>query len=347
MMSRRIPLVVKRCLVACLAIYFIFDLIWIGGIVSLFDRANNARINYKFSKLPGRPKGKRRIAILTYYSSDSYGTELRKLTWPNKQKYAAEHGYDIYDINSIPDLSSRIQEQKSSMNNFFFYKYMSMAEALQGKFNNGRKYDYLVWNDADSLFLNHSRRFEDIIDERFDVTVTTGPPSHPQWGLVANTGSFIVKNSDFTKQFLAEALEMSKTHCGEFIVDNPTAGQAFNGWLQVCSADGGYWLGDQGIMQALFSFKPQEYKCHFKKTWFRTFNSEFPWYGQGDLSVHFPGRSLHEKKKLIKAFSKYTNFATGKIDKKAIDLIKSERCLTSDLIQIEKLYDIHNPVCTK
>lgn len=347
MITRRIPPVIKRCTLVALLIWLVTDLLWIGGLASLFHRADNIRLNYKYSKLPGRPKGQRRIAILTYYSNDAYGTDLRKLTWPNKQKYASAHGYDIYDINSIPDLAARIQDQKSNMHNYFFYKYLSISDAIQGKFNNGKKYDYIIWNDPDALFLNHSRRYEDIIDERFDVTFTTGPPSHPQWGLIVNTGGFIVKNSEFSKGFLEDVLQMSRQHCGEFILENPSAGSALNGWLQVCNSDGGYWLGDQGIVQALFSFKPAEYKCHFKKTWFRAFNSEFPWYGEGDLAVHFPGRALKEKKRLIKALCKFTNFSTGKISKKAIDLIKHETCLTSDLDTIERLYDSQNPTCSK
>lgn len=345
---RKVPVSVKKGLILALITFITFDLIFFGGIKSacqsLSDNARSRKRNYKYSQLPGRPKKKLKIAILTYYSNDRYGNELRQLTWTNKQKYAADHGYDVFDINSIPSMAARLVEEREKMHNFFFYKYLAIAEAFKGLMSS-KRYDYVVWSDPDAIYLNYSKRYEDIIDERFDVIVTTGPPNHPQWGLVVNTGGFIVKNSEFGARFLEEVLYMSQNHCGEFLLENPEAGSPLNGWLQVCGADGAYWLSDQGIIQALFSFKKSDYKCHIKKTWMRAFNSEFPWYGQGDLAVHFPGRGLEEKKKLIKAFVHHLDVSTGKLRKGVDESLKSDHSLTADLIQLEQKYQQHNSVC--
>lgn len=232
------------------------------------------------------------------------------------------------------------------MHNFFFYKYLAALEAFKGTIS-AKKYDYVFWVDPDSMFLNYSKRIEDIIDERFDVIVTVGPPKHPQWSLVVNTGSFIVKNSEFGQRFLEDVLYMSQNHCGEFLLENPEAGEPINGWLQVCNADGAYWLNDQGIVQALFSFKKAEYKCHIKKTWMRAFNAEFPWYGEGDLVVHFPGRGLEDKKRLVKAFEHHTNFENGKLKKRYDEVLKNDSSMTSDLCELEAIYEEHNRVCSK
>jgi len=345
---RGVPLSVKKGLIISLVSLILLDLVFIGslssGISRISDKAATSRLNFKYSRLPGRPKHKLKIALLTYYSGDRYGNELRQLTWSNKQKYAAKHGYDIFDINSIPSVAARVTDEREKMHNFFFYKYLAAAEAFKGTISN-KRYDYIVWTDPDALFLNFSKRLEDIIDERFDVQVTTGPPSHPQWGMIVNTGSFIVKNSLFGNKFLDDVLYMSQTHCGEFLLENPGAGEPLNGWLQVCNADGAYWLNDQGIVQALFTFKKADYKCRIKKTWMRAFNSEFPWYGQGDLAVHFPGRGLEDKKRLIKAFEHHSNVSTGKLKKGYDEILKSDACLTADLIQLEDNYEQHNPVC--
>lgn len=339
---------VRKALLASVVALLVLDLVWFGCLSSgcrrMSEKAAAQSLNYKYSKLQGRPKRRLKIAILTYYSNDRYGNELRQLTWQNKQKYAAEHGYDIFDINSIPTMTSRIVEEREKMHNFFFYKYLAVSEAFKGTLSN-KHYDYVIWNDPDSIYLNYAKRYEDIIDERFDVIVTTGPPSHPQWGLVVNTGGFIVKNSEFGHKFLEDVLYMSQNHCGEFLLENPSAGEPLNGWLQVCTADGAYWLSDQGIVQALFSFKRADYKCHIKKTWMRAFNSEFPWYGEGDLAIHFPGRGLEEKRRLIKAFEHNTNFSTGKLKPGHDESLKSDKCLTSDLVELEQAYLIHNSVC--
>lgn len=345
---RSVPTWLKRTFAIGIIVILSFDLLFIGGIrstvSSVNDSASSKKLNYKYSRLPGRPKRKLKIALLTYYSNDKYGNELRQLTWSNKQKYAATHGYDIYDINSDPTLSARVVEEREKMHNFFFYKYLSISETFKGSLG-GKKYDYALWTDPDAIFLNHSKRIEDLIDERFDVIVTTGPPKHPQWGMVVNAGSFIVKNSDFSARFLDDVLEMSQNHCGEFLLENPGAAEPINGWLQVCNADGAYWLSDQGILQALFTFKGSDYKCHFKKTWMRAFNSEFPWYGEGDLAVHFPGRGLEDKKRLIKAFEHHVNLQNGKLKKGHDEVLKGDKSLTGDLIQLEETFDKYNLLC--
>jgi hypothetical protein len=343
---RSIPGNVKKAILISLAVFFAFDLLFFGFLGSAFDKAGNYKVHFKYSRLPGRPKTKPKIAIVTYFTSDNYGTDLRKLTWSNKQKFAAERGYDIYDANAVPSIAQKIAESREKMHNFFFFKYLAMYELLQGgEATGGKVYDYIIWSDADAIYLNWGKRYEDIIDERFDIIVATGPPDHPQWGNIVNCGSLIVRNSEFGLQFLDDVLHMSKNHCGEFLLETPEAGTAINGWLQVCNPDGGYWLSDQGIVQALFTFKNPEYRCHFKKTWFRAFNSEFPWYADGDMVVHFPGRGIEERKKLIKAFEKYTNFRNGKIDHRYSDILDNDDSLTSDLGKLEEIYAEQNQLC--
>lgn len=299
-----------------------------------------------YSRLSGRPKTHLNIAIVTRYSSDNHGQELRRGTWLNKKKYAKAHGYDIYDCEFNSKLKAKIDAVKGIMKNSYYFKYIALQEVLAGgDATNHKKYDWVVWQDPDSIFLNYGKRFEDVIDERFDVIVTTGPPDNPTWKDIVDSGSFLVKNSGFGSTFLEDVLRMSQNHCGDFVIEYPAAGNALNEWLHVCNGDGGYWLSDQGILIALYMYKPERYRCHFKKTWFRAFSSRFPWYGPGDFVVHFPGHSVEDRRKLIKAFSKFTNFHNGVVELKYTDLLYSEDSITSDLVELEELYKESNPTC--
>lgn len=304
--------------------------------------------NARYSGLPGRsgmvaPK----VAIVTYFFNDKAGADLRRLSWAIQQKYAAHHGYDIYDGGVVPVIQDRLDGMREKMHNFFYFKYVTTLEILRGgEATGGKSYDWVIWIDPDSIYLNHGKRYEDVLDQRFDVIFTVGPPDNPQWTNVVNAGSFAVRNSDFGRIFLEDVISMSQNHCGEFLIENPEASAPVNGWIQLCNPDGSYWLSDQGILMALYLYKQPEYRCHFKKTWFRAFSSEFPWYNDGDLMVHFPGRSLEDRRRLIKAFTKFSNFNTGKVDRRYTDTLDTEDTLTNDLIELEGLYRDSNPICS-
>ncbi len=345
---RSIPFTYKKTAVLVMFLVLFADLLFFGNLTNVFYRAENMSSNYKYSMLPGRPKNKLRIAIVTHHSADAYGYELNKLTYGNKLAYCKQHGYDLYDANANPYISAKIKENKEKMtNNFFFFKYQAMYEVLQGgDATGGKEYDWVVWSDADSIFLNFGKRFEDIIDERFDAVVTIGAPDHPQWKEIINAGSLMIRNTEWGHTFLNDILTMSKQHCMTFVEQYPETKTPINGWLQVCDpTSGGYWLSDQGLVQALFTFKEPSYRCKVKKTWFRAFNSEFPWYGDGDLVVHFPGRRIDERKKIIRAFFKYANFKNGKVNRKYTDLLDHDEAMTSDLVELEELYADANIPC--
>lgn len=353
-MIKNLPPQAKRLALSLFLVFLIVDSLFFGIIGGLLSGASDkvrGKSSFQgrthlYSRLPGRPKSTKKIAIVTHYSADGYGQELKRLTWANKKKYAEARGYDIYDAETVPAIKQKIESVRDKMHNIYFFKFIALQEILNGgEATGGKQYDWIVWTDGDSIFLNHGKKFEDIIDERFDVIVTAGPPDNPTWTQVVNTGSFMVRNSEFSQTFLEDSIQMSQTHCGEFVIEYPDAGSAVNGWLHVCNADGGYWIGDQGIVMGLYLFKPADYRCHFKKMWFRAFSSEFPWYGPGDLAVHFPGRSMDDRRRLIKAFTKFTDFKTGGVEYKFTDLLDPDDSVTSDLVELEEFYNEMNPTC--
>lgn len=343
----------KKLIVLSILLFLVFDALFLGLISNITDSfvyrlsgAGYISKSHQYNRLPGRPFNSRRIAIVTYYSEDAPNQEIKRLTWSNKMKYCQKHGYDLYDSNAIPEIVAHIDGLKNKMMYPRYFKYAAIQSVMRGgDATQGRSYDWILWLDGDSLILNHGKRIEEIVDERFDVIVTTGPPDHKQWGNVVNAGAFLIRNNDFGQQFIDDALSLSQNHCGEFVIENPEASTPINGWLNICNPDGQFWLWDQGVLLALHTFKPATYKCHVKKTWFRAFNSEFPWYGNGDLIIHFPGRGFEERKKLMKAFLKYSDFSNGKVDHRYSDVLDPEETLTADLVELEKVYKNVNPTC--
>ena len=113
---------------------------------------------------------------------------------------------------------------------------------------------------------------------------------------------------------------MSLHRCDSFLYMVPGhKPPVLNNWIHLCGEDGGYWLSDQGILQWFIMYKGQEERCHMKFVGFRDFNSEFPWYEEGDFIVHFPGRSLAERQKLVPLFLRNVNKDTGLLNPASSD----------------------------
>lgn len=255
---------------------------------------------------PPRP----RIAIVTFYTRDEYGKQLKQLTFGNFKAYALFHGYEAIDALEDPVMQEAfkdMQEKDGLIHHFF--KAIALKHYLP-------RFDWIMWADGDSIFLNFSKKIDGsdgVIDDNYSVILSTGSPNSGRWPQVINAGHYLVKNCQFTFDYLDKVLEMSKNDCHKYLQHVPNGDATLNGHLKICNDDGSYWLDDQGVMQILLSWQPQDYKCHFKQTCFRDFNSEFPWYEPGDLVVHFPGRSLDFRTSVIQLFHKHANFADGSV----------------------------------
>jgi hypothetical protein len=171
------------------------------------------------------------------------------------------------------------------------------------------------------MFLNHSKSLQDAgaFDDQFDFIVTVGHPMDWHWGKLVNTGHFLAKSTPWTRRFLDEMWSLL-----------PGAGKScpsriyplMNGWLDGCSGDGtgmSFWLGDQGVFHATArsSLIPTDHLCHIKWVNMRDMNSEVPWYDDGDLVVHLPGRGNSERHKVFEAFNQRTDFDTGVVKDKS------------------------------
>lgn len=317
--------------VFAISILLFFDTLFIGLVPSALK--NTVKSVYTFTRLPGRPLRRQNIAIVTRFTDDDF----RQLTEPNMQQYCKKHGYDLIIVNDHPEL----------IENNTFTPYTSIPFAVMKKVLSApqclehRLYDWLFWTDQDSLFLNHNRALEDIVDDRYDVIVSTGLPDDHEFGQIADARHLLIKNGRNAHEVLADLIKLSSEHCGQFILDNPGAASTLNGWLHLCNADGTFWSGEAGMLLALYTFRPADYRCRFKKVHHRIMNSQFPAYEDGDLIVSFPDHMLEARKNLIKDFLKYTNFKYGKVDKSHTNRLDPVDPGIGDHKSLEELYELY------
>lgn len=334
------PLIISILACFFVATFLCFNLITHYNSSAGVHRANQATW--------GRSRAIKSIAIVTWgYNVEGKNEELRFLTWKNKRVYAKNGNYDIYDAATIPvihHLTEKLQRKMYSKN---FFKWIALREILRGsRVTNMKKYDWVFWMDRDSIFLNFGKGLHQLLDDRFDVIFTADPPSNPTLVGVPSTKNFLIKNSDFSERFVEDVLQMSRQHCGDFTIKNPVAGHLVNGWIQLCNPDGGFWGDDQGIVMALHAIKKPAYRCHIKRTGHRAFNSQFPLYANGDLAVQLSGRSPPDLLRLLKAFSRFTNFSTGTIDYNATHIFHPvDNIDPGALSLLEKIYLPINPLC--
>eukprot|EP00252_Welwitschia_mirabilis_P023880 TRINITY_DN6877_c0_g2_i1.p1 TRINITY_DN6877_c0_g2~~TRINITY_DN6877_c0_g2_i1.p1 ORF type:complete len:359 (+),score=32.99 TRINITY_DN6877_c0_g2_i1:394-1470(+) len=181
-----------RVFVFVLAAASIVTLLFIRGTGEVLLRANH--LGRQCFERPASRESRKSYRIAMVTCSDDSGTipqrsfeGLMKLVEPNKKKYAHLHGYDFIDASDIVDKS----------------RPPSWSKILAVR-NNLAKYDWVFWNDADSLVTNPTIALEDILysvtgdkewDDMPDFIVTEDVTG-------VNAGMFFFRNSEWSKWFL-------------------------------------------------------------------------------------------------------------------------------------------------
>jgi hypothetical protein len=120
-----------------------------------------------------------KIGICSLTIGEKY-KETTKWTTQNKINYCSKHNYTFIDDESIYDASKPIP----------FSKLLLLKKYL-------KDFDYLVWIDADILIMNSNITIESFIERYKTYDQITGS----DWKM-QNTGVWIVKNTDFSYDFL-------------------------------------------------------------------------------------------------------------------------------------------------
>jgi hypothetical protein len=196
-----------------------------------------------------------RVAVLTVASTPpigEYGKQkvhyLAEMSIENKRQYAAQHGYELV-------VAQNLRHGRTAR----WDKVMLLRRLLHS-------YEWLHWVDLDTLFMNMKRAPFDFLDSAYDLHVAKDAN-----GL--NTGSFYVRSSAWSEDFLRRVWEHN---------------------------DGGAGESDQrSIRHTIEKLSDAERGAHVKFYSQKLFN-EYPdpivnfknWRGhfrEGDYLLHFPG----------------------------------------------------------
>ena len=162
-------------------------------ITSIRHRAN------ALGDLPRSPRGKRKIAILSYNNgrvdhkilSDA---NLTRMIRCNHQAYADMHGYDYIS----PKLDSALWSASRFVLNGLRYKTFSILSHFE-------QYDALVWIDHDALFFNMNVSVEywmdEVMDLDSDILMAEDLP-----GYRFNAGLQIVRTTTWARMFYESAI---------------------------------------------------------------------------------------------------------------------------------------------
>lgn len=212
--------------------------------------------------------------------------------------------------------------------------WMQWAEGSRQPLNAPRaqadEYDWIFWNDADSLFLNGSASllpYCPTVGPKGGgpvLVVPAGPPRSKNWRGVMNTGCatrpsspdvrwpadisgrrhMFLATGDAAMRLLDSTLEIAMRPC-----DRRTP--LFNGWLKLCKTHCCEW-GDQGALMQALQLRP-DLAPMVQYVGFREYGSLYPLYGAGDLVVHFAGLSTERRLELFAEFAAAFNFSDGSV----------------------------------
>lgn len=130
-----------------------------------------------------------KFAMVTLAIGDQY-IDAVSIGFANKQTYAALHGYDFIISHDRLDPSRDTYWQKLRILN-------------QTLLTN--KYEWVLWTDADALIMNTAVKLEDLVDDQHDLII-----SYDWFSNVVNSGHFLLKNSQWGRDFLNRVYSYSE-----------------------------------------------------------------------------------------------------------------------------------------
>jgi hypothetical protein len=112
--------------------------------------------------------------------------EGQKASLADKEEYCRQHGYDFYAISDAPPDRP-----------VPWFKIPGALTLLS------KKYDWLILVDVDAVIVDHSVKLEEFLDPRYDAILGLDENG-------INTGVFFLRNSVWSRLFLAEAWTLTE-----------------------------------------------------------------------------------------------------------------------------------------
>jgi len=139
-----------------------------------------------------------KIALLQFYTNNiSYGLYSEAIN----KKYCEEKGY-TYICDKDDTKIRSISENRS----LHWCKIKIVKELLD---NND--FDYVLFLDADAIISDFNQNIEDFIDDNYNIIFAEDVGSHSSM----NTGVFLIKNNEWSKNFLNVWWESGETYKGK------------------------------------------------------------------------------------------------------------------------------------
>lgn len=265
------------------------------------ERAENGITLFK--NIPEQHQGPR-IALITFISkpeqahrSEEYFPypEMVQFGTLSKRLYCQKHGYDYIIGSEKMEECNGIPTPNKDKLAILWMKVPMLSRFLE-------EYDWVVWTDADSIFLNPSITLESYINPNYNLLFGTHHVGMNQLG----TGHIFVKNCQWSKDFLDEW------------------------WLYSEEFREGTW--DLEKLTMMLAKKDQGYKSHIFHIPVKQSDLSADEFELGDFLVHFyayHGKELYE---IFQIFEKKYKYIINNLAKElGVDL----ESLDSHLIQLE------------
>ena len=148
---------------------------------------------------------KKKILVAQYYTENikcaPYSTALNK-------KYCNIHGYDYLAETDTDALRTFAQKEDIALQ---WYKVVFLMKLMEEQ----PEYEWFLFMDADAIFTNISERIEAFCDDTVDVVISDSRVHH----CVTNTGVILIKNTQWSREFLIKWWEARNTTNGKDVMD--------------------------------------------------------------------------------------------------------------------------------
>jgi len=126
-----------------------------------------------------------KILVLTLATSNI--TNYSKYTHAINRQYCKKHSYDFISYDRHLDPSR--------------HPAWSKIKAIHNHIDD---YDWIMWIDADAIFLNHNKRIEPLLDDGYNIIISK------TFDLI-NSGVFLIKgNNEWSKSFLDDVYDQTQ-----------------------------------------------------------------------------------------------------------------------------------------
>lgn len=142
-------------------------LIAVLGLLTACDKPEQFERVYEDSAKVIRQRNCEQGPCFAVVSHSTLDVKYLPLTQENHLKYAKTHGYDyIFRNNIISTLYvDEYAEKKVFQLGLYWQKIAALQEAMDEMRDGKRRYEWVLWLDADAIFTNFDTKLEDIIRE--------------------------------------------------------------------------------------------------------------------------------------------------------------------------------------